>query len=89
MDIKKIEKLLMGATIHRYNWRKDKSECFEVTEVTKTKHVQFVELRGDGFSLTINLAIVLQLKNMGQAMQYAYMEDSWYAITIKDKEEEK
>lgn len=88
MNIKEIEKLLMGATIHRYNWRKDEWEFLEVTEVAKTKHMQFVQLRGDGFSVTINLAMVLQLKNMGQCMQYSYMEDNWYEITVKDKEEE-
>lgn len=88
MNIKEIDKLLMGATIKRYNWRKDEWEFFEVKEVAKTKYMQFVQLRGDGFSVTINLAMVLQLKNNGQCMQYAYMEDSWYAITVKDKEEE-
>lgn len=88
MNIKEIEKLLMSATIQRYNWRKDEWEFFEVTEVAKTKHMQFVQLRGDGVSVTINLAMVLQLKEMGQCMQYSYLEDSWYAITVKDKEEE-
>lgn len=87
MNIKEIENLLIGATIHRYNWRKDESEFFEVTEVAKTKQMQFVQLRGNGFSVNINLAMVVQLKNMGQCMQYAYMEDSWYAITVKNKEE--
>ena len=88
MNIKEIEKLLMGATIQRYNWRKDEWEFFEVTEVAKTKQMQFVQLRGNGVSVTINLAMVLQLKNLGQCIQYAYMEDSWYAITLKDKEGE-
>lgn len=88
MKIKEIENLLIGATIQRYNWRKDEWEFFEVTEVAKTKQMQFVQLRGDGVSVIINLAMVLQLKNQGQCMQYAYMEDCWYAITVKDKEGE-
>lgn len=86
MNIKEIEKLLMGAKIQRYDWRKDEWEFFEVKEVCSHNEM-FITLGLGEFKLILNMRLVEQLKNMGQCMQYAYMEDSWYAITVKNKEE--
>ena len=87
MNIKEIEKLLMGATIQRYDWRKDEWEFFEVKEVCSHNEM-FITLGLGEFKLILNMRLVEQLRYKGQVVQYGYMEDSWYAITVKEKEEE-
>lgn len=87
MNIKEIEKLLMGATIQRYDWRKDEWEFLEVKEVCSHNEM-FITLGLGEFKLILNMRLVEQLRHKGQVVQYGYMEDSWYAISVKDKEEE-
>ena len=87
MNIKEIEKLLMGAKIQRYDWRKDEWEFFEVKEVSSHNEM-FITLGLGEFKLILNMRLVEQLRGKGQVVQYGYMEDSWYAITLKDKEGE-
>lgn len=87
MGIKEIEKLLIGAKIRRYDWRKDEWKFLEVKEVCSHNEM-FITLGLGEFKLILNMRLVEQLRGKGQVVQYGYMEDSWYAITLKDKEGE-